>query len=62
AAKAPAKAKPAPASRASTRSKAAAVVEKPAVERRETRSATKVHRDAGRVRDLGTGEWLDNGT
>ncbi|KAB5589529.1 hypothetical protein CTheo_7036 [Ceratobasidium theobromae] len=31
-------------------------------EKRETRSATKVHRDAGKVRDLGTGEWLDNGT
>ncbi|CAE6478410.1 unnamed protein product [Rhizoctonia solani] len=30
--------------------------------KRETRSATKVHRDAGKVRDLGTGEWLDNGT
>ncbi|CAE6462607.1 unnamed protein product [Rhizoctonia solani] len=32
------------------------------VPKRETRSATKVHRDAGKVRDLGTGEWLDNGT
>ncbi|KAG8759424.1 hypothetical protein FRC11_001979 [Ceratobasidium sp. 423] len=30
--------------------------------KRETRSATKAYRDAGKVRDLGTGEWLDNGT
>ncbi|CAE7145612.1 unnamed protein product [Rhizoctonia solani] len=30
--------------------------------KRETRSATKVYRDAGKVRDVGTGEWLDNGT
>ncbi|KAG8714405.1 hypothetical protein FRC09_017668 [Ceratobasidium sp. 395] len=61
--KAPAKAKAAP--RASTRSAAAkstAPATTAAPERRETRSATKVHRDAGRVRDLGTGEWLDNGT
>ncbi|CEL61259.1 OTU domain-containing protein 3 OS=Homo sapiens GN=OTUD3 PE=1 SV=1 [Rhizoctonia solani AG-1 IB] len=30
--------------------------------KRETRSATKAYRDAGKVRDVGTGEWLDNGT
>ncbi|KAH7325504.1 hypothetical protein B0J17DRAFT_681599 [Rhizoctonia solani] len=30
--------------------------------KRETRSATKAYREAGKVRDLGTGEWLDNGT
>ncbi|CAE6478980.1 unnamed protein product [Rhizoctonia solani] len=32
------------------------------VPKRETRSATRAYRDAGKVRDLGTGEWLDNGT